>query len=116
MEMRDGNPERLIDFPLAGSRWRGCDEAWHLQMAIDAQRGEPQQYRIRIGPGNTRVIELFSPVPMWARRKWDAVGEPVSTSGCLFAYRLAESEIAEELRFAHEVLWLDEVNSSKQRR
>lgn len=115
VEMRDGNPERLVDLPVAGSRWRGCDEAWHLQMAIDAQRGEPQWFRIRPGPEGARVMEFFSPVPMWARRRWDAVGEPVSASGCLFAYRLADAELAEELRFAREALWLDETTGSKQR-
>jgi hypothetical protein len=54
-------------------------------------------------------MEFFSPVPMWAQRRWDAVGEPVMASGCLFAYRLAEVEIAEELRFAREVLCLEEL-------
>lgn len=115
MEMRDGNPERLIDLPIAGSRWRGCDEAWHLQMAIDAQRGEPQRFRLRAGSDGTRVMEFFSPVPMWSRRRWDAVGEPVSASGCLFAYRVAQAEFSEELRFAREALWLDEFTGSGRR-
>ena len=26
---------RLLDFPVKGFRWRGCDAAWHLQAAID---------------------------------------------------------------------------------
>jgi hypothetical protein len=109
VQVLNGNPESLIDFPIAGSRWRGCDEAWRLQIAIDAKRGDPQRFRIRPGPENTSVMEFFSPVPMWARRRWDAVGEPVLSSGCLFAYRLAKTELAEELRFASEVLWLDEL-------
>ncbi len=112
VQMLNGNPERLIDLPIAKSRWRGCDEAWRLQIAIDAKRGEPQRFRVRPGPENTRVMEFLSPVPMWARRRWDAVGEPVPNSGCLFAYRLAETELAEELRFAREVLWLDELTGS----
>ena len=37
-QMHDGNPEKFIDLPLARSRWHGFDEAWHLQMAIDAER------------------------------------------------------------------------------
>jgi hypothetical protein len=115
VQLREGNPERLIDFPVTGSRWRGCDEAWRLQMAIDAQRGEPQRFRMLSGPGDTRVMEFFSPVPMWARRRWDAVGEPVLGSGCLFAYRLAEVEFPEEQRFAREALWLDEIMGSVQR-
>lgn len=115
VQIRDGSPERLIDLPVAGTRWRGCDEAWHLQMAIDAHRGEPQRIRIRPGPNGTQVMEFFSPVPMWARRRWDALGEPVSASSCLFAYRLAEAEIAQELRFAREALWLEEIIGSGQR-
>jgi hypothetical protein len=112
VQLRDGNPERLIDLPISGSRRRGCDEAWHLQMAIDAKRGKPQRLRVRPGPGHTRVMEFFSPVPMWARRRWDAIGEPVPGSGCLLAYRLAEAELGEELRFAREALWLDELKET----
>ncbi|RJX20736.1 MAG: hypothetical protein C4575_05780 [Desulforudis sp.] len=113
VKMSNGNPERLIDLPITGSRWRGCDEAWYLQMAIDAQRGEPQRFRIHPGPEDTRVIEFFSPVPMWARRRWDAIGEPLVAPGCLFAYRVAEAELEEEVRFVREVLWLKEITGSK---
>jgi len=115
VQLLNGNPERLIDFPIDGSRWRGCDEAWRLQMAIDAQRGEPQWFRVRPGPGDMRVVEFFSPVPMWARRRWDAVGEPVPSSGCLFAYRMTETELAEELRFVRDVLWLIDVTENLKR-
>ncbi len=114
VEMRDGNPERLIDFPIAGSRWRGCDEAWHLQMGIDAQRGDPQRFRTHPGPQGTCVVEFFSPVPMWTRRRWDAVGDPIPASGCLFAYRFAEAELAEELRFVRDELWLDAMANTRQ--
>lgn len=116
VKMRDGNPERLIDLPVAGGRWRGCDEAWHLQLAIDAHRGEPQRFRLRPGPGETRLIELFSPVPMWAKRRWDAVGEPVLASGCLFAYRFAQDEVAEEVQFVRNALWLDAMIADSERR
>jgi len=109
VQLHDGNPDRLIDFPVGGSRWRGCDEAWRLQMAIDAQRGEPQRFRVCPGPGDTGIIEFFSPVPMWAQRRWDAVGEPIPRSRCLFAYKLPQAEVAEEARFAREELWLEEL-------
>lgn len=115
VQLSNGHPERLIDFPIRGSRWRGCDEAWHLQMAIDARRGKPQRFRVRAGPGGTYIIELFSPVPMWARRRWDVIGEPVPGSGCLFAYRLPKAEFGEELQFIHKALWLDEVGGNTQR-
>lgn len=112
VQLRDGHPERLVDLPIGASRWRGCDEAWRLQMALDANRGEPQRFKVRMGPAGTRVLEFFSPLPMWARRRLDAIGEPLPGSGCLFAYRIPGAESAEELRFAREALWLGELSGS----
>ena len=103
----NGHPERMIDLPRRGSRWRGCDEAWHLQMAIDAQRGAAQHFRVTPS-GSSMVLGFFSPVPAWARRRWDAIGEPVPSAGSLFAYRIPKDEIDEERRFIREALWLEE--------
>lgn len=110
VQLRDGNPERMIDLPYTGYRWRGCDAAWRLQMAIDAVRGHPQRFRVRSGPHGGALLECFSPVPAWARRRWDAVGEPVPSSGCLFAYYIPRDEFEEERRFSRDVLWMDELN------
>lgn len=109
IKLRDGEPETLLDFPLTGSRWRGCDEAWRLQMAIDAQRGVRQQFRLLPDTEGNTVVQFFSPVPAWAKRRWDAVGEPIESSGCLFAYRLPGTELGEEMRYARDVLWLEEL-------
>ena len=87
---------------------RGCDEAWLAQMAVDARRGEPQEFRVRQGVRGARVLQLFSPVPMWVQRKWDVIGEPTPSSGCLFAYRFTDTEIAEEVQFLRDALWLSE--------
>jgi hypothetical protein len=110
VHLTKGQPERMIDLPQRGSRWRGCDEAWHLQMAIDAQRGAPQRFRVTPS-GDAVVLELFSPAPAWARRRWDAIGEPVPSAGSLFAYRIAKAEIGEERRFMREALWLEEMTT-----
>ena len=112
VEMRDGRPERLVDLPLSGSRWRGCDEAWRLQMAIDSLQGHAQLFRKLPSLRDSYVMQFFSPIPMWARRRLDSVGQPVSSPGCLFAYRLAEAELAEEVRFATNELWLAELKDS----
>lgn len=108
-QVHDGHPERMIDLPARNSRWRGCDEAWRLQSALDAVRGEPQRFRIR-NHATDAVLEFFSPVPMWARRRWDAVGEPVLSSGCLFAYRIPQQELEEEVRFIRTELWIEELS------
>lgn len=109
VQVTNGEPQALVDLPLSKSRWRGCDEAWHLQMAIDATRGHPQRLAIRVGPEDTRIMAFFSPVPMWAQRRWDAVGARVRSERCLFAYRIAEDELPQELRFIHRALWLDQL-------
>jgi len=106
VELQKGNPLKVVDFPLKGSKWRGCDEAWRLQLAIDYIRGNPQLFRVRHGPSNSRVIDFFSPIPMWARRRWDALGEPVDSSGCLFSYKFGEDESEEEIGFLTQYLWL----------
>lgn len=108
VQMQDGRPLRLLDFPRAGSRWRGCDDAWRLQMAIDAQRRHSQRYALRSDKAGTTCLQLFSPIPMWAQRRWDAVGRRVEPSGCLLAFDLPDSEVAEEVRYARESLWLEE--------
>lgn len=112
IEMRDGRPQRVVDLPIGGSRWRGCDEAWHLQMAIDAQREEAQQFRVVPGPEGNGTMQFFSPVPMWAQRRLDAIGEKVSVPGCLFAYRLGKVDMPEEMRFVRNYLWLEELEYS----
>ena len=113
VQLTDGKPEALVDLPLPKHRWRGCDEAWHLQMAIDARHGKPQRFAIRVGPDDTRIMAFFSPVPMWARRRWDAVGERIPGERCLFAYRIDNDEVPQELEFIHRALWLDELASGE---
>jgi hypothetical protein len=110
VQLANGQPERMIDLPQRGSRWRGCDEAWYLQMAIDARRGSPQTFRVTPS-GDAVVIEFFSPAPAWARRRWDAIGEPVPRAGNLFAYRIPKAEIEEERQFVREALWLEEMTT-----
>lgn len=114
VQMNEGNPEKLIDLPAHKTRWEARDEAWHLQMAIDSQRGNPQQFRMRTGTGGARVIEFFSPVPGWAESRWEAVGEPAGGPGHLFAYGFPETELDEELRFVREKLWLEEFSGEEE--
>ena len=109
VELKEGRPERLIDLPTKLGLMRGCDEAWRLQMALDAYYRHPQKFRIKNGPNHSKILELFSPVPMWAIRRWNAAGEPIASTGCLFAYRFRKEEIEEEARFALNMLWLDEI-------
>lgn len=55
VELDSGTSLKVVDFPLKGSKWRGCDEAWRLQLAIDNRRGNPRYFEFgldRISPAS----------------------------------------------------------------
>ncbi len=103
--LADGNVTRFLDFPLKSARWRGCDMAWHLQMAIDNCRQTPQLYRRRSTHGGT-CLDFFSPLPAWAHRRFAVVGRPAPREKCLVSYWIPERELAAEETFLQERLWL----------
>lgn len=105
-ELDAGRVVRLVDLPVDPSLSRGCDEAWRLQAAIDAARGQPQVVRVQ---GTAGVIDLFSPIPRWLQRRWDSVGKPTRSPGALLSYSFALEEVVEEVEFAASMLWLSRV-------
>jgi hypothetical protein len=104
-ELADGMPARFLDFPLKGTRWRGCDVAWHLQMAIDEGLGTPQVYRRRDGPGGT-YFDFFSPLPLWAARRLAVLGHTTAPDRCLVSYWLPSQDVDMEEEFLRQRLWL----------
>ena len=105
VDLRNGDPVRLLDLPLARTRWRGCDSAWHLQMGIDHDRGTPQVYRRRDDRDTVR-FDFFSPLPQWSQRRLMILGMPVPRDRCLFSYVLPADEADAEEAFLQESLWL----------
>ena len=104
-QLRDGLPLKLLDLPMVGDRWRGCDAAWRIQMAIDALAERPQQYRLRAAEQGT-TLDFFSPIPKWARRRLAVIGREVEPVSCLISYLVAEAEVATEEKFLREFLYL----------
>lgn len=115
-ELDSGVLVRLIDLPLGNYRWRGCDAAWHLQMAIDAERHEPQRYSSSNGPNGTRRIDFFSPIPLWAERRLLILGRKRAGDKSLFAYELPAGEAPQEETFLQQNLWLSPVHDSSHER
>jgi hypothetical protein len=108
--LENGNVTRFLDFPLKGTRWRGCDVAWHLQMAIDQSCGAPQKYRRRSGRNGT-YLDFFSPIPLWAQRRLCVVGRLAKPEHCLISYLVPEREIAAEEEYVQKHLWLTATDS-----
>ena len=106
-----GTLVRLLDLPLKKTRWRGCDVAWHLQMAIDYCRNSPQLYRRRQDGDGVRV-DFFSPLPEWSQRRLMIIGHPLPRERSLTSYRLPVAEVEIEEHFLQERLWLSRSKDS----
>ena len=104
-QLSDGVPVKLLDLPLHGDRWRGCDAAWRVQMAIDAMACRPQEYRLRAVEGGV-ILDLFSPIPKWARRRLAIIGNELQPAGCLMSFLVPEAEFATEEEFLTDLLFL----------
>lgn len=105
VELEDGQPRKLLDFPTPRTPWRGCDEAWRLQMAIDDTNGTPQVYRVSAA-GEYAYVNFYSPLPLWAERRLMLFGRHEVPNKCLLSYRLRLSELAAEEEFLRKHLWL----------
>ena len=105
VELREGRAVRLLDLPLAPSRWRGCDAAWHLQAAVDHCRGTPQCYIRRVHEEGVR-FDFFSPLPQWSERRLMNVGKSVPRDACLLSYVVPSKEADAEEEFLRQNLWL----------
>jgi len=106
-----GEATQFLDFPLKAKAFRGCDAAWHLQMAIDASRGTPQRYRCRQtteGP----CLDFYSPLPLWAERRLGVLGRSHEAAMCLLSYVLPDRELATEESFLQDRLWLARLDIS----
>ena len=104
-ELEAGSVVRILDLPLRKTRWRGCDVAWHLQMAIDSCRQTPQRYR-RQDEGNRVYLDFFSPLPQWAQRRLMTLGRPSSPEQSLMSFCISAPEAGREEHFLQEWLWL----------
>lgn len=105
VEVQNGEAKKLLDLPLPEYRWRGCDAAWHLQMAIDCMRKTPQCYRVRDDAGGP-YLDFFSPLPLWAERRLMIIGHKAPREKCLLSFSIPASQLKEEESFLREQLWL----------
>jgi hypothetical protein len=98
VELAAGRPEKLLDFPLTGSTYRGCDEAWRLQMALDQASGHPQKFQARQHADGV-LLTFDSPLPLWMVRRLETVGDQVSFTGALLAFLISRHLVAPEIEY-----------------
>lgn len=104
-----GEAVRILDLPNIDIRFRGCDEGWWAQCAIDAANGKAQLLKVRVVDGGRVRLSVQTPLPMWAERRVLLVGEqdPDRDTGALLTFELDEQESHEEIAFLASSLWLD---------
>jgi hypothetical protein len=108
-ELAGGELTALIDLPIQSPLARGCDEAWHLQAALDAISEHPQHLRVREAPSTPGAVllDLFSPLPSWAQRRLEVIATSVARSaGALVTYQLSKDDLEEEANFLKDMMWL----------
>lgn len=115
-EIYSGSLKRIVDLPFRGYRWRGCDAAWHLQMAIDRERAAPQRYSLDPADDGTCRLSFYSPIPLWAERRLMILGRKCQGEKCLFAYEIPTDETAQEEEFLQENLWLEPIKANSEMR
>lgn len=104
-EVESGQIRRFLEMPHPQSKWRGCDEAWHLQMAIDCELGTPQVYR-RSDQEDSVRFDFFSPLPIWAHRRLSVIGRSLEPNRSLLSYLVPRREATSEEEFFKERLFL----------
>ena len=106
-----GSVVRLLDLPFVKTRWRGCDVAWHLQMAIDRCLDNPQVYRRRCAADGV-CFDFFSPLPQWSQRRLMIFGRAAARENSLMSYQLPVAESETEEQFLQKTLWLSRSSDS----
>lgn len=107
VRLLNSEPISLIDFPTKNFAYRACDEAWHLQQAIDSQGGHPQRYKVVPLDSGEVQLRFLSPIPQWAHRRLTSLGEQVDAPDCLLAYCFPSVAVAsDEAHFVETRMWL----------
>ena len=111
VRLEQGLATRIFQFPVDDPMVPARDEAWRLQLAIDADRGRPQRYATEpAAGGGSTVVKFFSPIPGFADRYLQLVGMPLAgTSGALFAFRVPDGAMPGLIQLLTELLWMEPV-------
>lgn len=68
MDLHGGQVERALVLPFYDIASRACDQAWRIQLAIDAHSGHPASYSMRNESDGCRIDSSF-PLPLSAKRR-----------------------------------------------
>lgn len=104
-ELANGDVIKLLEFPEPEERWRGCDIAWRLMLALQSLQGRPVTYRVNIRD-DMAGFDLFHPIPDWATRALIFAGQKVPARSCLLSFDVPISEMPATEQFLATFLFL----------
>lgn len=100
-----GRIERALSLPLADMPDRACDQAWRIQLALDAQRGAPGRYKACPEADGIRVSVSF-PLPLGAKRRLVLLGGLRNQRPGAGAVWIPQAAWPEAERYLQTELWL----------
>lgn len=109
VRLEAGVPQAILDLPVSGSLAPSWDEARRVQAALDADRGVPQEFRIRsMGQDDGAcILDVFAPLPSWAERHLTLVGWPTTRSkGALASYWIPDDATTDVKAYLTNRLWM----------
>jgi hypothetical protein len=109
VRLDDGSPKKLIEFPCDDPLVPGRDEAWRMQLAIDAKRGRPQVFRVTPAQGGaSSIISFFSPLPGFAERYLQLIGLALPDAPkALVAFRVPNGAMTASSIYLTGMLWME---------
>lgn len=108
VRLDDGSPRKLVEFSVDDPLVPGRDEAWRMQMAIDAARGIPQVFRVTPAQGGgSLIVSFFSPLPGFAERYLQLVGLALpDVPKALIAFRVPSGVMPALSIYLTDMLWM----------
>ena len=106
LHLQVGAVTRSILLPSPDRPERACDEAWRMQLAIDAANGFPSTCRVT-AVGDGCRLDFDFPLPMAAKRRLLFLGGRESDQRAVFSFSLPTSESAQEASFLKTHYWIE---------
>lgn len=111
LQLREGEVIRSLLLPYPDRAERACDEAWRMQLAIDAANGFPSICRVT-AVGDGCRLDFDFPLPTAAKRRLLFLGGRESVQRAAFSFSLPTSESAQEASFLKTHYWIESSKNS----
>lgn len=100
-----GKIERSLVLPLTDGQDRACDQAWRIQLALDASQGMPSRYRA-LPDADGMGVSVDFPLPLASRRRLVLLGGMRNYNVGAGAFWIPNAAWPQAERYLQMELWL----------